>query len=91
MTSVMGSDIGDGQWEFIFRTSCIEITVVDADPYFPILLEDGNDISNPIWMLFFPYEATCNELMNFDFNTLHNVWPKLTLLLLDWLGVRFDI
>jgi len=65
--------------------------VVDADPYLSILLEDGNDISSLIWMMFLPYEATCNELMNFDFNSLHNVRAKLTLLLLDWLGVRFDI
>ena len=29
--------------------------------------------------------------MNFDFNSLHNVQTKLALLLLDWLGVRFDV
>ena len=42
-------------------------------------------------MLFLPYEATCNELMNFDFNSLHNVQTKSALLLLDWLGDRSDV
>ena len=42
-------------------------------------------------MLFLPYEATCNELMNFNFNSLHNVRTKPGLLLLDWLGVRSDV
>ena len=82
--------LGDLQ-EFVFRASSIEITVVDADPYLPVLLEDGNDISNLIWMLFFPYEATCNELMDFSLNSFHNIWAKLTLLLLDWLGVGLDV
>ena len=65
--------------------------VVDADPYFSILLEDGDYVSHPIWMLFLPDEATSNELMNFGFNSLHDVWAEPTLLLLDWLNVGLDV
>ena len=85
MTSVIGSENSSlGQ-------AVLKITIVDADPNFSILLENENDISNPIWMLFLPYEAACNKLMNFDFNNLYNVRTKLALLLLDWLGVRSDV
>jgi len=48
-------------------------------------------LSHPVWMLFLPGEATCNELVNFGFNSFHNVWAKPTLLLLDWLGVGLDV
>ena len=84
-------DIGDGEWEFVFRTGCIEITVVDANPYLPILLEDGDNVGYPIWMLFLPDEATRNELVNFSFNSFYNVRAKSTLLLLDWLDVGLDV
>ena len=55
---IVNHDIGDEQWEFVFGTGCIEIAVVNTDPNFFILLENGDDVSNPIWMLFLPYEAT---------------------------------
>ena len=42
-------------------------------------------------MMFLPYEAACNELMKFNFNSLHSVRAKPALLLLDWLGVRSDV
>jgi len=83
---IVNHDIGDGQWEFVFRTSCIEITVINTDSYFSILLENGNDVNNPIWMLFLPYEATCNEFMDFGFNSFHNIWAKSALLLLNCLA-----
>jgi len=41
-------------------------------------------------MLFFPYEATCNEFIDFGSNSLHNIRVK-SALLLDWLGVRLDV
>ena len=41
-------------------------------------------------MLFLPYEATCYELMDFGFNSVHNVRAKLALLL-NWLGIWLDV
>ena len=85
------SDISDGQWEFIFRASCIEIAVVNTDPDFFILFRNGDNVSNPVRMLILPYETTCDEFMNFSFNSSHNIRVKSSLLLLDWLDVRLNV
>jgi len=88
---IVNHDIGDGQWEFIFRADCIEIAVVNTDTDFSILLKNRDNVSNPIWMLFLPYETTYDEFMDFGFNSFHHIRAKSSLLLLDWLGVKLDI
>ena len=64
---------------------------VNADPDLPVLLEYGYNVSNLVWILLLLYEATFDEFMNFGFNCFHDVRSKLSLLLLNWLGIQFDV
>ena len=42
-------------------------------------------------MLFPSNEATFNEFVNFGFNCRHNVGSKLSLLLINWFTVQFNV
>ena len=42
-------------------------------------------------MLFLSNKATFNEFVNFDFDRLHEVRPKPSLLLLNRFSIRFDV
>ena len=88
---VVNHDVSDGQWELVFRASCIKIAVVNTDLDFFILFKNGDNVSNPIRILLLPYEATCDEFMNFSFNSFHNVRAKLSLYLFHWLDVRLNV
>ena len=41
---------------------------INADPDFLILFEDGNDVSDPIWMLLFSNKAALDKLVNLGLN-----------------------
>jgi len=90
-TCIVNHDVSDGQWELVFKACCIAITIVNTDPNFSILFKNGDNISNLIWMLLLPYESTCDELMDFSFNSFHNVRTKPSLFLFHWLDVRLNI
>jgi len=57
----------------------------------PILLGDGDDISHPIRVLFFPDKTRVYKLLDFRLNHFHYLWAKPSLLLLDGLRVRIDV
>ena len=84
-TGIVNHDISDGQWKLIFRTGGIEIAVIDINPDFFILFKNEDNIGNPIRVLLFPYETTCDKFMNFSFNSLHDIGAKSSLLLFHWL------
>jgi len=80
-------------WEmkFVFRTGCVKITEVNADSDVPVFLEYGNNVINPIWVLFFSNESTFDEFFNFRFYCLNNVGSKSSLLLFNRFSMSFNI
>jgi len=57
----------------------------------PILLGDGDDISHPIRVLFFPDETRIYKLLDFRLDLFHYLWAEPSLLLLDGPHVRIDV
>jgi len=90
-TCIVNHDISDGQWEFVFREGRIEIVVVNTDLDFSILFKNGDNVGDPIRVLFLPYKTACDKFMNFSFNSSHIIQVKSSLLLLDWLDVRLNV
>ena len=81
-TCIVNYDISDGQRKFIFRTGCIEIMKVDADSDLSFFKHRDN-ISNTASVLHLSNKAAFDEFMNFDFDCLHDVRSKPSLLLLN--------
>lgn len=61
----------------------VEIPKVDTDSELPILISDGDNICEPIWMMFFFDEAKVDEFLNFILDSLHYLGAKPSLLLID--------
>src|SRR5438270_3807294 len=82
---VVHHDIGDGQRELILRTCVVEVAEVDADADCSVLLSDGDDIQDPIGVLFLTDKPRVYKLSDLLFNGIHYVGPKAPLGLFDWL------
>jgi len=89
-TGVVNHDINDGQWKLIFRAGCIKIVIVNTDSDFFHSFKNGDNVSNPVQVLFLLYEITFDEFMNFNFNSFHDVRVKPSLLF-HWLDVRLNV
>jgi len=63
---------------------------VNAD-HDSILLKYRHNISNPVWVLLLLNKSIFDEFMNFDFDCSHDVGSKPSLLLLNRLGIRYDV
>jgi len=88
---IVDHDIHDRKREFIFKTSFILITKINANPDLTILLGDGDNISYPIRVLLFPDEIRVYKFFDFRLNCFHNLWAKLSSLLLDGLYIRINV
>ena len=84
MTSVMGN--GNHP-----QTCCVEITEVNANSNFPVLLENRDNVGNLVWVLLLSNEAAFDEFIDFGLDCLYDVRSKPSSLLLNRLGIRFDV
>ena len=65
--------------------------VINANSDLPILLGDGDDISHPIRVLFFPDETGVYKLLDFRLDCFYYLWAEPSLLLLDGPRVWIDV
>jgi len=64
---------------------------IDPNSDLPILVGNGDDISHPIRVLFFPDETRVIKLLDFRLNRFHYLRAEPSLLLLDGLCVWIDV
>jgi len=70
----------------------IKIAKINADfDRFLFFLKMKKNVGDPVWVLFLSNEATIDDFVNFNFDRLHNIRSKLSLLLLNQFSVRLDI
>jgi len=62
---IINHNIRDGERELIFGTSGIQIAEVYTNLAIPVLLEDGNNVGDPIRMLLLPDKTEVYELLDF--------------------------
>ena len=80
---IVNHDVHDWERELIFRTRRIQIAEINADSNLPIFLGNGDDVGDPVGMLFLSDEPRVNKFLDFQFNRLHDFWTEPSLLLLD--------
>ena len=85
ITSVMGNK------KFILWTCYVKIAKVNTGSDIFILFLNRHNVSNPVWVVFFSNETIFGEFVNFNFDCIHDVGSKSSLLLLNRFSVRFDI
>ena len=64
---------------------------INANPDLPILLSEGDDISYPVRVLFFPDETGVYELLDFQLEGFYYLRAESLLLLFDGLHIRIDV
>ena len=64
---------------------------INANLDLPILLCDGDDISHPIRVLFFPDKTRVFKLLDFLLDYFHYLWVEPSLLFLDEPHIWIDI
>ena len=77
--------------EGVFRTSVVEVGVINTNSPVPILFRDYHHVHQPFWILDFSYETDSEKFVDLFFDHFSALWVEASQLLPYWFMASSNI